>query len=791
MPKNNTQLTEEQLAAIENYGNEITELKDFVTSIRKRKGMYIGYTGSKGFLTMCREIINNCCDQILDTTSPGSYFTLFYNESTLEVELEDNGKGIPFDKIIRIMTTAHTSKNFVKKLYQYSSGLNGSGASIVNALSEVFIVESYKYDGTAVKVEFNKGYPTTKEPVKIPNKLNKQGTKISFIPDTTDEAMGYIDLPWKTLYTLTKKLVSLLTPNATCYFRAIDKNGKEYQEDIVNKDGIITDLIMKTKSPLCKPIIISADDGTHKLDCAFCFDSNEDQSDADVTSFSNFCPTIGGTHVDGTIDGINKWFSNYMNNIYLANQKAKDKLKIIPNDIKSGLNIIISAAHLEPNLIGQSKEILSNEDMIPFCRDTVMKGLNDWSKSNPQDLLKLCKFFKDIAELRIKQDKDKVKIVQKYSSSTATGGLPKKYVRPLGKEHLELIIVEGDSAMGNVETGRNKMTQGVLPIRGKIINAFKCSKQAFFNNEEVQAITKIILGTEYRRNFKAEECKVEKIIFMADADVDGSHISSLLERMFIMYFPQLIEAGMVYKAIPPLYSIKLGNKYKYFTDQIDIVRYIQKAFLQKYQMQTLKKENLQNKDVTIFFMKNSDYIYYLERISNTYAVDPNLLEMILYHYISNKDKIAFDKLQKEIKNAFRFMDVYKEKNSIIVKGTIAKSNVLILSDKFFSDCVDIIKVMKSNTNLYYLINGNKSSIYQIMNLYNSTSPSGIKRYKGLGEMSKEQLAESTLLSTGERTLIRYTMDDAKEVLETIREYESDTKKILGLVGDVSREDLMD
>lgn len=261
--------------------------------------------------------------------------------------------------------------------------------------------------------------------------------------------------------------------------------------------------------------------------------------------------------------------------------------------------------------------------------------------------------------------------------------------------------------------------------------------------------------------------------------------------MFILYYPQIIEAGMLYKAVPPLYAIKTGTKYKYFTDQVDIIRYIQKAFIQKYQMQTSKKELLQNKDITLFFMKNNDYIYFLERAANTYAVDPNLLELILYHYVSNKQKIVFDKLQKEITSTYRFMNVYKENKSIIVRGTIAKSNVVILNDKFFNDCAQIIKIISDNDSLYYLVNGEKSTIYTIMNLYNGVTPSGIKRYKGLGEMSKDQLAESTLLPTKDRTLIRYTMDDAKECLEAVREYESNTKKILSLITDVTRDDLMD
>ena len=226
------------------------------------------------------------------------------------------------------------------------------------------------------------------------------------------------------------------------------------------------------------------------------------------------------THVNGTIDGICKWFVQYMNNIYLANQKAKNKLRVLPSHIKScGLVVMINACHWDPQYNAQAKERLSNPDMVPFCRDTMMKGLDEWSRSNPQDLAKISKFIKEIAEVRQRSETAKTKIVTKYHANVLTG-LPMKYKKPTGKKDIELIIVEGDSALGTVEQGRDPKTQGLFPIRGKIINAFSSSKEKFFNNEEVQGITKIILGSDYKKGFDVKDCKVSKVIFMADADVD-------------------------------------------------------------------------------------------------------------------------------------------------------------------------------------------------------------------------------------------------------------------------------
>ena len=247
---------------------------------------------------------------------------------------------------------------------------------------------------------------------------------------------------------------------------------------------------------------------------------------------------------------------------------------------------------------------------------------------------------------------------------------------------------------------------------------------------------------------------------------------------------------MVYKAVPPLYSIKEGKKNRYFTETIDIVRYIQKKFSDKYTI-SVKSKNLSSREITVFFMRNNDYIYYLERVANTYALNPYLLEMVLNNYVSNKNKINYDKLNKEVKSKYRFMNVEKIKGVVTLKGTIDKVNTLIISDKFINDCSYILDIMRNNDSLYYEVNKEKKTIYEIMKLYESVSPSSVQRYKGLGEMDYDELAESTLYPGSDRTLVRYTLEDVKEEIEAVREYESNPKKILGLVDKVTRDDLID
>lgn len=788
MSTNNVTISEDYKKYIDNYSEMIETKQNFVDVVRSMPGMFLGHRGNKGFLTMIREIFQNAVDQLILVSSPCNHISVWYNEKTNEVVVMDNGLGIPFGDMVRVYTEEYTSKNYTKREGEYSSGLHGVGGKCVNAASTSFSVESYKYDGTAMRLDMIEGFPTG-DPYKIENPNKLQGTKVTFIPST--EVMGDLSLPWEDVYKLMKRIMSLTPIGSSMDFTAMSLGGKVHEEHIDNKDGIITDLITRVKYPLIKPITMFFDDGIRKLDLAICYDTggeNGPNSDESVIAFSNFCPTTSGTHIDGVIDGICRWFTMYMNNIYLINQKSKEKIKVNQADVKTGLNIIISAAHLYPVFTGQAKESLDNEDFLAFGKEVVQRGLDEWSKSNPQDLSKLAKFLKDVAEIRQKADASKVKIATKYQASSLTG-LPAKYAKPLGKEHLELIIVEGDSAGGMAKNGRDKKRQGVFPIRGKMPNAFQKSYKEFMENAEVQGIIRILLGRDYFRKFDPiKDCKYEKIIFMADADIDGAHINALLLRFFILYMPQLIEAGKVYKAVPPLYSIGSGKKCTYFTEQIDITRYVQKFFVKSNNVCKLDGTPLSSKELTVLFMVNTDYVYEIERAAANYAVAPVLLEIALMNYYNKK---STNTLRKQIKDSYRFMDV-KVKNGItVIEGTIDKSYRLYMADKLIEDCKVILDIIKDNISCSYLLNGKEASIYEIMKAYEKCQPTELQRYKGLGEMDVEDIMVSTLRPDGERTLIRYTLEDAKEEIEAIRDYESDLSKLLDLVGDVKRSDLLD
>lgn len=452
------ELTPEEIA-IRDYANLIKTIHIFSEAVRQNPGQFIGYLKNKGFKNMYREVYQNAIDELIKTSSPCNEVKVLFDERDNSVVVEDNGRGIPFDNIIRIFTSEHTSSNYTKQKGEYSSGLHGVGGKVVNALSSIFTVDSYVL-GEGRHVEFYKGLPWDKGEQAIPNKENKQGTVIMFKPDY--DIMGEINVTWEEIYDLTAKILMLTNRGSKVIFKAVDKRGKLHEENIINEDGIITDLIKKTSKPLVAPVYMNSDNGTMKAEIAFTYDS-EDLDAEDITTFSNFCPTIGGKHLDGFIDGLCDYWRKYMNNVYLAN--SKKKIVVTKQDIKQGLKAVISVAHIKPIFSGQAKDILDNDDMYYFCRDLVSQSMDNWLKSNQNEVKKVCEFFKDAAEVRLNSEKEKVKLSTKYSTSKLTG-MPAKFIKANNpKGNGELIIVEGDSALGSIRDSRNKDIQGLFPIK--------------------------------------------------------------------------------------------------------------------------------------------------------------------------------------------------------------------------------------------------------------------------------------------------------------------------------------
>ena len=783
-------LTDEQIESIKNYEKDIKTLEDFVTAVRKLPGMYIGHIGNKGFINMFREIFQNAIDEVMRVYSPCNSIRIIFDERTCAVTVEDNGRGIPFGTMIRVFADQHTSSNYTKKKGEYTSGLHGSGSKITNALSSVFIVESYIL-GDARRLEFTDGKPWKKGEVKIPNKENKQGTKVYFEPSF--DIMGHITVTANDILTLIQMLNPLTPIGTKFYYTAIFNDGKKQDVVIENKDGIMCYLYDICKKPLIKPINFSADNGDFRANVVICYDLPDEntQSAEIIVPFSNFCPTesVRSSHVIGCINGIRKYFVNYMNKVYLNSiqnngKKKKKNITITESDIKSGLRVIIDAACLEPLFTGQAKEVLSVDGMKSFIEELTIRSLEEWGKANPQALQKLCKYFKDLAELRTDTDTKKIKLSNQYASTTA--GLPSKYMKPTKKKK-EFFIVEGDSAKGSFDTYRDNETQGVFPIRGMILNCFEKPESKCLQNAEVAGILAII-GGGYGKNFNIDKVQWEKVIACADADAAGSEIVALLLRLVLRFCPQLILAGKYYKAIPPLYYIGKGKNKTYFTNRVELVEYIQREFSKTNKITTMKDKVLSASAVQELLYQNIDYIYELEKVANRYRINPVILEMYLYNRNKSPEEIC-----KIIKKSYRFMEKTVINGHLVCEGIAdGISNTIILDGKLLKDCKNIIDIMEGNLYDKYKVNGQECTILDIMSLYNNYKPSSITRLKGLGEQDGSELAESVILpgDKGNRTLLQYTMDSAMKEIEQIRKFESDKSKLLeGLV--VNRIDVAD
>ncbi len=789
MGKKKQELTQAQIEAIKSYGDEIVTITDFVEIVRKRPGMYLGPIGNGGFLNMIREIVQNSFDQIMKPNSPATYVIVSYDELTHEVIVEDNGMGIPYNSMIRAFTSQHTSSHFEAQKGVFQSGLHGVGSKVTNAMSSRFKVQSYIF-GEGREVEFVDGKPTTDDEIVIDNKDNKQGTIVSFIPSM--EALGPITVTCDEVLKLIETILPLVKEGTKVLYNCIDRDRNQRSVQLENTSGIM--YFMNGFTPVLKnPIYITNVSDEMKMECLLNFDS---EFISNVVCFANFCPTVKGTHLDGFIDGVAYWFKNYMNNIFLSKSTAtkkkttttkKDKPFVVELiDIKSALRGIIHALHIEPNFTGQAKEILSNQDMYSFVKSGVSKGLDEWSAVNPNDLQKVCKFIKDIAELRLSESKTRLKLSTKYASSIT--GYPKKFKKPTGPKSSweEFWICEGDSALGTAENARIAQIQGLMPVRGKILNAFNHSIDKILANEECVGIFTVI-GGGYGKNFDLSKVIWNVVGCLADADVDGGHISTLFLILMLVYCRPLVEDGRVYKALPPLYSATVGGKTIYFGNRLDYVKYVQKDFLKGNKITDIDGKDISNMELMKIFYSNEDLIFELERVATNFALNPLMLELLLLNMNNGLPAI-----RNAIRNNFRFVkDIRQIQDTIYVNGLVdGKINTAFLNDKLIKESKSVLDILDKNERFYFKLNDRPISLYQLMKEFKSKEPKNIQRYKGLGEMSGKRLRESTLDPEGSRLIIRYSAKDIEEEVQQIR-YLNSNMDLIGQGRKVSRIDLMD
>ncbi|WP_318676686.1 DNA topoisomerase (ATP-hydrolyzing) subunit B [Treponema sp.] len=543
----------------ENYSAGNIQVLKGLEAVRKRPGMYIGSTGPKGLHHLVYETVDNSIDEAMAGFCDRIVVAL---EKDDIVRVEDNGRGIPVDihptekisALELVLTRLHAGGKFEKSAYKVSGGLHGVGVSCVNALSD-WMEATVKRDGHIHRQKYERGVPKTK--VEIIGDTDEHGTTIRWKADKTifTETTTY---NFEVLRDRLREL-AFLNKGIVIYFR--DERLETPKEEILKFEGGISQFVKeidvgKQVVPE-EPIYINAEQDDVITEIALHYNSGYSEN---LHTFVNDINTRGGgTHYEGFKSAL----TFVLRKFFDANEKLKKGFdkdeKLNYEDFSSGLTVVISMKVPEPEFEGQTKDKLGNTEVRTIVDQVVKEKLTLYFEQNPQVLESILKKSVDEAKARIAARKAKENMRKKTIGDGF--GLPAKLADCSGKdpEMCEVYIVEGDSAGGSAKKGRDPKTQAILPLWGKMLNVEKVRPEKVMNNDKLQPVIQT-LGAGFGKDFNIEKLRYHKIIIMADADVDGSHIRTLLLTFFFRYMPALIENGYVYLAMPPLFKVQHGKK---------------------------------------------------------------------------------------------------------------------------------------------------------------------------------------------------------------------------------------
>ncbi|MEK6983896.1 MAG: DNA topoisomerase (ATP-hydrolyzing) subunit B [Nanoarchaeota archaeon] len=524
------------------------------SAIRKRPAMYIGSTDIKGLHHIVYEVVDNSIDEALAGFCSRIYVKINRDGS---VTISDNGRGIPVDihpklnkpAVEVVMTRLHSGGKFDKKIYKVSGGLHGVGLSVTNALSKELVVE-VKRNGKLYRQKYQYGKPFTELTIVGDVDLKDTGTTVRLVPDST--IFSTIEFAFDILSSRLRELAFLNKGINITIEDEISGNKNEFQYE----GGIISfvEYLNKNKNPLHKTIYASKSKNGVQLEYALQYNEGYQEN---VFSFANSINTYeGGTHLIGFKTAMTRVMNNYI-------EKNKIKgIKLSSEDTREGLTAVISIKVPEPQFEGQTKTKLGNSEIKGIVDSIVNDSLSSYLEENPQ-IAKII-VYKCVDAAHAREAAQKARELTRRKGALNHGSLPGKLADCAERdpEKCELFIVEGDSAGGSAKQGRNREYQAVLPLRGKILNVEKARLNKIFENEEITTLVTAI-GTGIGEEFNITKLRYYKLLIMTDADVDGSHIRTLLLTFFYRYMHPLIEAGYVYIAQPPLYRLTKGKITKY------------------------------------------------------------------------------------------------------------------------------------------------------------------------------------------------------------------------------------
>ena len=567
-----------------NYTGSSIQVLEGLEAVRKRPAMYIGDISEKGLHHLVNETVDNSIDEAM-----AGYCTdiqVVINEDN-SITVEDNGRGIPVDEHPKlhksalevVMTVLHAGGKFDKGSYKVSGGLHGVGVSCVNALSTHMMSQVFR-DGKIYQQEYEKGKPLY--PVKVVGETAKRGTRQQFWPDGsifTDTVYKY-DI-------VARRMRELAFLNAGITITLTDlrpnEEGKLRQPEVFHaKDGLkefVRYVDRHRTSIIGEPIFLKTEKAGIPIEIALLY--NNDYSE-NIHSYVNNINTIeGGTHLTGFRIALARSLKKYADeDDQLRKQMDKAKIDVAPDDFREGLTAIISVKVAEPQFEGQTKTKLGNKEVNGAVQQAVGEAMNNYLEEHPKEAHTICEKVILAATARIAARKARESVQRKNPMSG--GGLPGKLADCSCRDpkKTEIFLVEGDSAGGSAKQGRDRHTQAILPLRGKILNVEKVQWHKVFEAESVNIILQAIgvrfgVDGEDSKEANIDKLRYDKIIIMTDADVDGSHIDTLIMTLFFRFMPKVIQEGHLYIATPPLYQCTYKNNKEYCYTEEDRLKFIQ------------------------------------------------------------------------------------------------------------------------------------------------------------------------------------------------------------------------
>lgn len=760
-------------------------------AVRKRPAMYIGSVDINGLHHLVYEVVDNSIDEAMAGFCDRIQVTIHADNS---VTVEDNGRGIPvgihheegIPAVELVLTKLHAGGKFDHNSYKVSGGLHGVGVSVVNALSSFLEVEVYK-DGKIYRQTFSKGEKTSE--LTVVGTTDKQGTKIRFKPDTsimkTDVfEYGVLSRRLRELAFLNKGITLVIEDE-----RTDQRNEFCYQGGIAD----FVKYLNRRHSVIHEPIIIEGEKNDIQVEIAIQYNDTYNEK---LFSFANNINTIeGGYHLSGFKKGLTRTLNQYAAN---SDMLKKLKTKITGDDIREGLTAVVSVRIKSPQFEGQTKTKLGNSEVSGIVESFLNEHLSTFLEENPDVAKKI--ITKAISAARARDAAKRARDLARNKNGILDASLPGKLAdcQESDPEKRELFIVEGDSAGGSAKQGRDRRTQAILPLKGKILNVEKARFDKLLRSEEIKNLITALGAGIGADEFDIDKIKYHKIIIMTDADVDGSHIRTLLLTFFFRQMPEVIERGYLYIAQPPLFKVTQNRREIYLKDEREFVDFVIKRICNERRLEITRNgcdpQVVDSHKLYFFLINISEFIDTLNSLAKR-DIDPALVKILLAYNVSDKfflkDPERMNALKKGLEENGFVCDpiVYNEDRGIyelMVSSVVSDEifdwkeseteekklrtkvgmgliyskeyqNLFMLNELLGLDSakefvlhsskenVDPVKFTRPGALLEYVLTEGKKGI-------------SIQRYKGLGEMNPQQLWDTTM-NPETRTLLQVKVED--------------------------------